>query len=172
MLFRSILPAFEEAVVRAIKGARQRRKSESMTLKCVFVSGTRAKAVELDELLRPAYWTEHLRQPVRFSEAILVATLGADSVKGCSVLLELGAQPILLGLAMANLEGKRSTDALLCCPSLRKSQGGQGDWDHVLAATARLYIAGTDLDWGSWYARCPSRPRKLSLPTYAFDRQR
>ena len=55
---------------------------------------------------------------------------------------------------------------------VRESQNN-GDWSNMLNTLARLYVAGVDLDWSSWYGTGQAlRGRKLPLPTYAFDRQR
>jgi acyl transferase domain-containing protein/acyl carrier protein len=56
-------------------------------------------------------------------------------------------------------------------PTVR-SEGTTGTTDEafLLAALARLYVTGVDIDWSSFYAH-ESR-RRVPLPTYPFERQR
>jgi myxalamid-type polyketide synthase MxaB len=77
------------------------------------------------------------------------------------VLLEIGAQPILLGLAMGNLS---DTAQAHFCPSLRRTEE---DWVSVLTTLSKLYVAGVEMEWGRWFG---VRPKNLQLPTYPFQR--
>src|SRR5262249_34192163 len=54
-----------------------------------------------------------------------------------------------------------------CLPSLRR---GGGDWETMLTSLARLYVAGAAVDWSGFDRDYPRR--KVSLPTYPFQRQR
>jgi acyl transferase domain-containing protein len=47
------------------------------------------------------------------------------------------------------------------------ADASESTWE---AALATLYAAGLDLDWAAFYG--PVRPRRLVLPTYAFQRRR
>ena len=52
-------------------------------------------------------------------------------------------------------------------PTLRK---GRPAWDTVLATLAELYVRGVPLDWTA--VDRPYPRRKVSLPTYPFQRER
>jgi acyl transferase domain-containing protein len=54
--------------------------------------------------------------------------------------------------------------------SLRHDYESQPDADFILNSVGRLWLAGTEIDWEKLDPR-PSR-RKISLPTYPFERQR
>lgn len=106
----------------------------------------------------PTYWSRHARSPVRFAESLQTA---ADL--GCDVFLELGPSPVLIGM------GQRCLDSpeLTWLPSLRS---GRDDWQTMLESLSRLYVAGARVDWNAFdndYSR-----RKVSLPTYPFQRKR
>ncbi|MCC6750534.1 MAG: SDR family NAD(P)-dependent oxidoreductase [Deltaproteobacteria bacterium] len=104
------------------------------------------------------YFVEHIRRPVRFAEG-----MGALAALGIDALVELGPSPVLLGAAKQLLpEGER-----LELPSLRK---GRDDWETLLAAIAELHLAGLPLRFGALYG--PTPPRRVPLPTYAFQRSR
>jgi myxalamid-type polyketide synthase MxaB len=123
---------------------------------CLYVSGTLAKFMEKEDF-GSQYWQRHLRDTVRFSEAVKV--LWND----CKILVEIGAQPILLGLAMGNVSDS-STGVF--CPSLRKNEV---DWTAIFTAMSKLNIAGVDLNWKLWFG---DRKKRAILPTYPFQRQK
>jgi len=104
------------------------------------------------------YWCDHLRQPVRFTD-------GVRSLLdwGCQAAIEVGPHPVLLGLAQQCV-GDSET---LWLPSLRR---GKPDWSILLESLKILYLHGKTIDWKAFdgdYSR-----RRVSLPTYPFDRQR
>jgi acyl transferase domain-containing protein len=110
------------------------------------------------EVTNPEYWAQHTRTAVQFAQGM--ETLRA---LGCSVLLEVGPMPVLTGMAQECL-GREGHQWL---GSLRK---GKGEWQQISASVQALYAAGVELDWSRWdagYAR-----RKVSMPTYQFQRQR
>jgi malonyl CoA-acyl carrier protein transacylase len=122
-----------------------------------IVSNVRGGLVT-DEISTADYWVRHVREPVRFSEGI--ASLSRD---GCDVCLEVGPQPTLVGLGRACLDKEDH----LWLASLRKDSD---DWNQLLESLGSLYVRGARIDWGGFdkdYAR-----RKVSLPTYPFQRQR
>lgn len=106
----------------------------------------------------PEYWVDHLRQAVRFGDGI--QTLHR---KGCRVFIEIGPQPILLGLARSVL----SADDSLFVPSLRR---GREALEQLFGALGSVYAAGATVDWQS-FERGGTRPRTV-LPTYPFQRAR
>jgi acyl transferase domain-containing protein/SAM-dependent methyltransferase len=105
-----------------------------------------------------AYWRRHLREPVRFADA--VQTMWAGGVR---VFVEIGPTPALLGMAQRCVpEGKG-----VWLPSLRKDRD---DWREILTSLGTLYTMGARVDWDGFdrdYER-----RKTLLPTYPFQRER
>ncbi|MFA5708323.1 SDR family NAD(P)-dependent oxidoreductase [Mycolicibacterium sp.] len=105
------------------------------------------------------YWRRHSRQPVQFAESVrTVAALG------CSVLMEIGPQPVLTGAAVQvwpeHLAAPRAV------ASLRK---GVGDRRQIADALAAAYAGGHRPD----FAALHRQPRRvLELPTYPFQRRR
>ena len=105
-----------------------------------------------------AYWRTHLRQPVRFDQAI--QTLQSTD---CTLLVELGPQPVLLWLGRQNWTGRE----VRWLASLRSVQT---DWQQLLQSLSELYVQGAPVNWAGFeqgYHR-----RKVVLPTYPFQRQR
>jgi acyl transferase domain-containing protein len=105
-----------------------------------------------------AYWVRHAREAVQFRAGM--ATLEAE---GCRVFVEIGPAPVLLGLGRQCLPA----GAGLWLPTLRR---GRSDWAELLHTLGELYVHGVPVDWAAFDRDYPRR--KLSLPTYPFERQR
>ncbi|MBX7449233.1 SDR family NAD(P)-dependent oxidoreductase [Mycolicibacterium sp. 3033] len=104
------------------------------------------------------YWRRHSRQPVQFAESVrTVAGLG------CSVLMEIGPQPVLTGAAVQ--VWPEHVPAPRAIASLRK---GVADQRQIADALAGVYIAGHRPD----FAAVGGRGRRVLLPTYPFQHRR
>ncbi|ORB12047.1 type I polyketide synthase [Mycobacterium noviomagense] len=105
------------------------------------------------------YWRRHSRQPVQFAESVrTVAALG------CSVLMELGPQPVLTGAAVQVWPEHLAAPRAIV--SLRK---GIGDRRQITEALAAAYVSGHRPK----FAELHRKPRhRLELPTYPFQRRR
>jgi acyl transferase domain-containing protein len=110
-----------------------------------------------DEIMTPAYWRQHLRQPVRFAQGVKTA-----HDLGCDVFLEIGPRPVLIGLGQQCLELHHGA----WLASLRPGR----EWEEMLGTVASLYVRGVRVD-GSGFDREYARSR-VALPTYSFQRER
>ncbi|WP_394839062.1 SDR family NAD(P)-dependent oxidoreductase [Pendulispora rubella] len=108
------------------------------------------------QLLDAAYWFQNLRQTVRFADAS--EKLRQD---GHHFFVEISPHPVLT-LALAE-----TLPAAAVVGSLRRDDG---DLDRFLLSFAELHTRGLSLDWEAVFQ--PSLPRRVDLPTYAFQRQR
>jgi acyl transferase domain-containing protein/acyl carrier protein len=73
--------------------------------------------------------------------------------------MEVGPQPVLLGLAAGQLpEGTR------CLASLH---GHKGEWQQVLSTLGTLYAAGMPVNWTAFYHGYAQH--RVELPTYAWE---
>lgn len=105
------------------------------------------------------YWRRHSRQPVQFAESVrTVAALG------CSVLMEIGPQPVLTGAAVQVWPEHLAAPRPIV--SLRK---GVGDRRQIADALAAAYVGGLRPDFAALH---PRARRRLELPTYPFQRRR
>jgi mycoketide-CoA synthase len=106
------------------------------------------------------YWYRNLRQQVRFAAAS--QRLLAD---GYRFFIEASPHPALVLSLLQTLEGaevptavtgtlRRNTDGLTC----------------LLLSLGALHSRGLSLDWKTFFQ--PLRPRRVGLPTYAFQRER
>ncbi|MGW0162259.1 type I polyketide synthase [Mycobacterium sp. NPDC003323] len=105
------------------------------------------------------YWRRHSRQPVQFTESVrTVAGLG------CTVLMEIGPQPILTAAALQSWPDSAATPRTIV--SLRKGANAQRQ---IADALSTAYISGHRPDFG---ARFHAPAHRLELPTYPFQRRR
>src|ERR1700744_680802 len=105
------------------------------------------------------YWRRHSRQPVQFAESVrTVAALG------CSVLMEIGPQPVLTGAAVEVWPEHLAAPRAIV--SLRK---GVGDRGQIADALANAYVSGHRPKFEALHQQ---RGRRLQLPTYPFQRRR
>ncbi|AKT41310.1 type I polyketide synthase [Chondromyces crocatus] len=111
----------------------------------------------LPELSAP-YWRRHAREPVKFAEGVQ-----ALYDLGVRLFVEIGPQPTLLAMAQRCVPA----DGATWLPSLRK---GKDDLATALSSLAELHVRGVDVDWRALQHATPRR--KVSLPTYPFQRRR
>jgi acyl transferase domain-containing protein len=118
-----------------------------------------------DEIATPAYWCQHMRQPVRFVDGM--QTLHHQL--GYEVFVEIGPEPTLLGLdqCLPPDVGAKADTEVQWLPSLRR---GQDDWQQILQSLGALYVRGATIDWFGFNQDYPHQ--RVILPTYPFQRQR
>ncbi|MFA6473098.1 MAG: type I polyketide synthase, partial [Candidatus Latescibacterota bacterium] len=119
----------------------------------VFVSTVTGK-VETRALTDSAYWVEQITRPVRFADT--VALIAGK----CGVVVEAGGTAALSGLVAQCV-----SRGIVCAPSLSPKAGAVSA---IYSAAARLYSAGVPVDGAAVYE--PFRCKKISLPTYPFNR--
>ncbi|MEU1518311.1 SDR family NAD(P)-dependent oxidoreductase [Streptomyces sp. NPDC005811] len=125
-----------------------------------LVSTLTGTTAEPAQLMTPDYWVRHVRQAVRFGDAVRTLT-----GQGVSHFVELGPDGTLTALAQTCLDGDADAPPLLV-PSLRKDRP---EAEAVLAAVAGLFTRGGEIEWAEVFAGTGAHP--VELPTYAFQRK-
>lgn len=110
----------------------------------------------------PAYWANHLRHCVRFSDNLLCVAQRFDS----PILLEVGPGNTLCAIARQNVAEVAS---LLALPSVRHPRQQANDQAFFLRALGALWCHGASIDLGSLYS--DEHRTRVSLPGYPFERQ-
>jgi acyl transferase domain-containing protein len=100
-----------------------------------------------------AYWTEHIRRPVRYF-AGLETLLAQDDTP---LILEIGPKPVLTDLGQRYLATAATWLAT-------------GNPEQLLSTLGACYTSGLAINWAQLYPRGPYRP--TVLPTYPFERKR
>jgi len=115
-----------------------------------FVSNVTGDWITDAQATAPAYWARQIRATVRFADGLRTVTSEPR------ILIEVGPGHTLAGLARAN--------------GMKASAGIERDEAASVArALAEAWTAGVPLDWTA--VQGPGR-RKVTLPTYPFQRRR
>ena len=110
-----------------------------------------------DSLFSSQYWVDHIRRPVEFSSGMQTI-----EQKAVDAYIEIGPEPILLGLAKHN-----TTRTPVWLASLRKSVPDQLQMYRALAG---LYILGADIQWKNVFAN--KQAKWSPIPNYPFQRKK
>jgi acyl transferase domain-containing protein/surfactin synthase thioesterase subunit len=116
--------------------------------------------VSVTPMLKPPdgeYWRDHALKAVRFVEG-----MPALSRTGVSDFVEIGPGNTLLALGRQCVTENGQT----WLGSLDK----RGEWNTMLTSLGELYRRGYDVDWDGFNRPYPRR--RVSLPTYPFERRR
>ncbi|HLL70296.1 MAG TPA: amino acid adenylation domain-containing protein [Pyrinomonadaceae bacterium] len=127
-----------------------------------FVSNVTGTWITDAQATDPHYWSQHLRQTVRFADGV-----GALLKEPELILLEVGPGRTLGGLAKQH-PSKAAGHVVIS--SLRHPASQESDAASMLNALGQLWLAGKQFDARGFYAG--ERRRRISLPTYPFERQR
>jgi acyl transferase domain-containing protein/thioesterase domain-containing protein/aryl carrier-like protein len=125
-----------------------------------YVSNLTGTWITAEQVADPSYWVDHLRHTVRFSDGIATLLTDADRV-----LLEVGPGRTLT--AFARLAPVASAGS---APTLRHPKEIIADSDFFLAAVARVWACGVELDPDVLFAG--QQRNRVALPTYPFEHQR
>ncbi|GAB2920344.1 type I polyketide synthase [Streptomyces heilongjiangensis] len=137
-----------------------RKVAESLVYtapKLPLISTVTGEPLTPDESTSPDYWVRHVRQTVRFTDAVT-----ALAAEGATRFVELGPDGTLTALAQGVLD---DSGTALLVPVLRKDRPEPSAF---VAALAALHVDGAPVDWAG---RLPAGP-PVPLPTYAFQRRR
>ncbi|MGW2232125.1 SDR family NAD(P)-dependent oxidoreductase, partial [Streptomyces formicae] len=121
-----------------------------------IVSTLTGQLATADELTSPEYWVRHVRESVRFADAV-----SALVAEGVGTFVEVGPGGTLSAL------GQESAPDAGFVPVLRTEQAEE---TALVSALARLCARGVRMDWERFFAGRGAR--RVDLPTYAFQRER
>ncbi|RJL20163.1 SDR family NAD(P)-dependent oxidoreductase [Bailinhaonella thermotolerans] len=121
------------------------------------------------EITEPGYWVDHVRQPVRFADAI--TTLSEHQV---TRFLEAGPDAQLTPMIEQTLttdpetetETETEAEAASVVALLRRDRH---ETTQLATALAQTWTHGTTVDWTAWPSG--THNRHLDLPTYPFQRR-
>ena len=108
------------------------------------------------------YWYRNIRERVQFEGAVRSAY-----EQGYRMFVECSPHPVLVAAVEDALaDCGAGPDEVVVVPTLGRDQGGL---DRFWTSAGQLFTAGASVDWSSMLA---GSGRQVSLPTYAFTRQR
>jgi acyl transferase domain-containing protein/acyl carrier protein len=129
------------------------------------VTGTWVKA---EEITQPGYWVTHTVSPIRFSNGI------SELLKtSCNFFLEIGPGNSLCGFLSQHHEANKdpAVDRFVLA-SLPKESENISSEAFLLRALGKLWAAGLEIHWNSFYKYEGPARKRISLPTYPFERKR
>ena len=141
-----------------------RRVASKLTFhapKIPIVSNVTGERATHEELASPEYWAKHIRQAVRFLDGVHVL-----EAAGVTTYLELGPHAVLSGMASQCLSDAALRRAVVL-PTLHKRKP---EVETLNLALSGLHVHGHAIDWPAVFM--PYGPKRIELPTYAFQRQR
>ncbi|MGW3044480.1 type I polyketide synthase, partial [Kitasatospora sp. NPDC001159] len=124
------------------------------------ISNLTGRPATAEELCSPEYWVRHVREAVRFRDGVR-----ALAEAGATHLLELGPDAVLLPAARQSLP---DADGRITFSAGRRR--GRDEVRTTVTALAEAYVRGVDVDWTAVHGE--RSPRGVTLPTYAFQRER
>jgi len=124
------------------------------------VSGTWIKGREATD---PAYWAVHANHTARFSDALRELWQFKNPI-----LLDVGPGRTLGVLAMQHSDRRHAGDPV-AVSSIRHHYENQSDIEFLWCGIGRLWVSGADIKWE--HVHPGGRRRRVSLPTYPFERQ-
>jgi len=156
----SLMQPVLEPFFEAIASVPRRPPTPGITI----VSNITGRYLEPDQLQSPAYWTEHMRQCVRFADG-----LGTLWERPGVAFLECGPSHTLCSIA---LRDTRRPDNRAIVSSLDGNAVPDADWRRILESAGTLWSAGLSIDLEKLFALQGSRGQRIPLPGYAFQRRR
>jgi len=125
-----------------------------------YVSTLTGEWIAPDEAISPEYWGRHLRNTVRFNDAVNTALRDRHCI-----FLEVGPGQVLQGLLRSALAGRRDY-ALVS--SLAGASDGAGKAAAAPDMLASFWRSGGQVDWARFHG---GRHRRVPLPSYPFQRE-
>ncbi|MGB8346749.1 MAG: SDR family NAD(P)-dependent oxidoreductase, partial [Ktedonobacteraceae bacterium] len=129
-----------------------------------YISNVTGTWITAEQATDPAYWARHMCQTVRFADGVSQLLQQSEQV-----LLEVGPGQSLASFVKQHpsCERERMPFVLSTMPSRSERQSEQA---YLLTALGKLWLLGVPIDWEGFSTH--ERRRRLSLPTYPFERQR
>ena len=157
--------AFHSPMMEPIVGAFAERVREvKLTPPQVpFVSCVTGDWITDEQAMDPDFWAAHLRQPVRFSQAVRVLRAAPETI-----LVETGPGTTLQTLARQQPMPRETAPPVMS--SMADAESHQGDAAAAYDALGRLWGAGVEVRWDAFYAS--ETRRRVPLPAYPFERKR
>jgi acyl transferase domain-containing protein len=126
-----------------------------------YISNVSGKWITRREAADPTYWAMHANHTARFSDALHELWQFEKPI-----LLEAGPGRTLGVLAMQHPDRGGEAAAL---SSIRHDYENLSDGEYLWHALGRLWLSGAEIKWENAYSG--QERRRISLPTYPFERQ-
>ncbi|MCF2149902.1 acyltransferase domain-containing protein [Desmonostoc muscorum LEGE 12446] len=127
-----------------------------------FISNVTGTWIIDAQATNPSYWSQHLRQTVKFSDGISQLLRQLEGV-----FLEVGPGRTLSTLTKQHLDINTKQNVLTSLPHVQEQKS---DTSFLLQTLGQLWLFGVNIDWSGFYTH--EQRHRLPLPPYPFERQR
>ncbi|MCU0286015.1 MAG: amino acid adenylation domain-containing protein [Acidobacteria bacterium] len=135
-----------------------------------YISNVSGTWIKPGQAAAADYWVTHTLSPIRFADGI------AELLKtSCHFFLEVGPGNSLCGFTAQHPQAKEhKQETRFVFASMPKESEKTGGDAFLLRALGKLWIAGAEINWHSFYKeQYPHEKRKrVPLPTYPFEKKR
>ncbi|WP_299676646.1 type I polyketide synthase [uncultured Dokdonia sp.] len=129
--------------------------------KIPFVSNLTGQLITSEEAMSSKYWTDHLRNTVRFSDGI--TTLLQDTN---TLFIEVGPGNTLTTLFQQQEHAPNANNVAVNL--VRHPKQEINDQEYILKKIGELWLNGVDINWEEYYTS--QKPYRVSLPGYVFNK--
>ncbi|MCP4148256.1 MAG: SDR family NAD(P)-dependent oxidoreductase, partial [bacterium] len=130
-----------------------------------YISNVTGLWTREEELLKPDYWSTHLRKPVRFAKGL--ETLLKDKN---TLFIEVGP-----GKALSTFLRQQDTDehtVVNVVGTMRRPREKTPDDRYLMNRLGQMWLYGADIDWNGYYGAEKKERNRIPLPTYPFQRKK
>lgn len=128
-----------------------------------YISNVTGTWITDEQATSHEYWAEHMCETVRFADGA-----GCLLQRSSYLFVEVGVGQTLTSFVRQH--PSCSEEGMTKFIATQPAQRSEGDYAFLLTSIGRLWLAGVEPDWKSFYAgECR---RRIPLPTYPFERQR
>jgi acyl transferase domain-containing protein/acyl carrier protein len=128
-----------------------------------YISNVTGTWITDEQATSPGYWAEHMCETVRFADGV-----GCLLQESAPLFLEVGIGQALGSFVRQHPAfAQESMTQILATQPARDYEDGLA---FLLTCVGRLWLAGMEIDWNTFYAG--EYRRRVRLPTYPFERQR
>ncbi|WP_229863832.1 acyltransferase domain-containing protein, partial [Streptomyces thermodiastaticus] len=122
------------------------------------VSALTGAPADPGQLGDPEYWVRHVREPVRFAQAV-----EALRAEGAATFVEIGPDAVLTPMVADTMDTTDAGIAGIAVPLLRRDRS---ELRTLLHGLSQLHTRGVPVDWQAFFAGTGAH--RVDLPTYAF----
>lgn len=126
-----------------------------------YVSNLTGTFIDKLSVSTAQYWCDHLLKTVQFFKGLETLVNYSHGLQ----FIEVGAGNTLCTLLRNNFA---ETDAFLILNTIRSHKDASDDRLVLNQTVGRLWTTGTDIRWEHYHGS--TKPRKVALPTYAFEK--
>src|SRR6202451_1073356 len=131
--------------------------------KIAYISNVTGTGIKKEKARDVEYWAKHMCGTVRFGDGVGELLQGGEEV-----LVEVGPGQGLGSVVKQHGEYQKRTETVMVS-TMKTVYSEEEDQEVLLGALGKLWLAGTEIDWGSYYGE--EKRRRIALPTYPFERQ-